>query len=63
MLFHKSDSLDIVIWQDLREHGQPAFVDQAVPEQLENEREWPILTPAGIEPEPDIEEQTHRPHV
>lgn len=63
MLFHRSDSLDIVIWQDLREDGQPAFVDQAVPEQLEDEREWPILTPAGIEPEPDIEEQIHRPHV
>lgn len=63
MLFNKSDSLDIVIWQDLREGGQPAYVDQAVPEQRDDERVWPILTPAGMEPDADIEEQTHRPHV
>lgn len=63
MLFHRSDSLDIIVWQDLRESDQPAYVDQAVPEQLDEDRVWPNLTPAGIEPEVDVEEQIHRPHV
>lgn len=63
MLYQRSGSLDIVFWQDLREADQPAYVDRAVPEQLEDERIWPRLTPAGIEPEHDVEEEIHRPHV
>jgi NADH-quinone oxidoreductase subunit K len=63
-LFHQSGSLDIAIWQELREENQPAYVDREVPEELaEAEPQWPKLVPAGVEPEPDLEEITHRTHV
>jgi NADH-quinone oxidoreductase subunit K len=63
MLFHKSGTLDMAFWQDMREEGQPAFVDRGVPEERAEDRVWPILTPAGIEPEVDQEEQRHRSNV
>lgn len=63
MLFHKGGSLDVTLWQDLREDNQPAYVDQQVPEPVEEIRRWPKLTPAGIEPETDPEKERHRSHV
>jgi NADH-quinone oxidoreductase subunit K len=63
MLFHKSGTLDMAFWQDMREEGQPAFIDRGVPEERAEDRVWPILTPAGIEPEVDQEEQRHRSNV
>src|SRR5687767_15992792 len=33
MLAQRSGKLDSAAWQDLREEGQPPFVDRAVPEQ------------------------------
>ena len=63
MLFHKSGTLDMAFWQDMREEGQPAFVDRGVPEERAEDRVWPMLTPAGIEPEVDQEEQRHRSNV
>jgi NADH-quinone oxidoreductase subunit K len=63
-LFQRSGSLDIAIWQELREENQPLFVDHEVPEPTtEVPQAWPELTPAGIEPEPDLEQVTHRSHV
>jgi NADH-quinone oxidoreductase subunit K len=63
-LFHQSGSLDIAIWQQLREENQRAYVDREVPEELaEPEPQWPKLVPAGVEPEHDQEEITHRTHV
>lgn len=63
-LFHKSGSLDIAVWQQLREDDQPVHVDHDVPEDLGHaEHKWPKLTPAGNEPEPDLEEITHRTHM
>jgi NADH-quinone oxidoreductase subunit K len=62
-LFHQSGSLDIAIWQRLREENQPAYVDRDVSEDYEPDHPWPKLTPSGIEPEPDLEEVTHRAHV
>ena len=62
-LFHKSGSLDIAIWQNLREDNQPAYVDPRMAEPSEIEPEWPKLTPAGIEPEVDPDEVVHRMHV
>jgi NADH-quinone oxidoreductase subunit K len=63
-LFQRTGSLDIAAWQSLREDNQPAFVDQEVPEPTtEPQKEWPELTPAGIQPEPDLEEIAHRSHV
>jgi NADH-quinone oxidoreductase subunit K len=63
MLFQRSGNLDLTIWQDLREDGQPAFVDREVPEEHVEDRTWPILTPAGVEPEVDEDELLHRSRV
>jgi NADH-quinone oxidoreductase subunit K len=63
MLYHKSGTLDMAFWQDMREEGQPAFVDQGVPEERAEDRVWPTLTPAGVEPAVDQEEQQHRSNV
>jgi NADH-quinone oxidoreductase subunit K len=63
MLFHRRGLLDIVRWQDLREEGQPAYVDQEVPEEADDEPVWPHLTPAGREQPAPIEEVIHRTHV
>ena len=62
-LFHKSGSLDIAVWQNLREDNQPAYVDPRMVEPSEIEPEWPKLTPAGIEPELDPDDVPHRMHV
>ncbi len=63
MLAKQSQRLDIAFWQDVREDGQPAFVDREVPEELEEDQVWPRLTPAGIEAEVDEEEQRHRSRI
>lgn len=63
LLARQSGQLDMAAWQDLREEGQPAFVDREVPEAQLDERRWPTLTPAGIEPETDLEAVTHRGRV
>jgi NADH-quinone oxidoreductase subunit K len=63
-LFHQSGSLDIAVWQQLREDNQPPYVERpesAMPEPAEPS--WPKLTPAGREPEPDMEDISHRMHV
>jgi len=63
MLAQRAGKLDSAIWQDLREEGQPAYVDRRVPETRTEDHVWPTLTPAGREPEPDLEESTHRSKV
>ena len=63
MLFHQSGTLDMAFWQDLREEGQQAIVDHKVPEDDDRDRVWPTLTPAGIEPEVDPDEQLHRSKI
>jgi NADH-quinone oxidoreductase subunit K len=63
MLARKSGKLDAAFWQDLREDNQPAFVDREVPEEQADDRVWPTLTPAGIQPQPDVDELLHRPRV
>ena len=63
VLCQRGGSLDIVLWQQLREEGQPAYVDREVPEERVIRPEWPKLTPAGVEPDADVEELTHRSHV
>src|ERR671921_2790614 len=54
ILFHRRASLDVSLWQDLREPGQPAVVDrvdEAEPiEFAPGTESYPHLTPAGIEP-------------
>jgi NADH-quinone oxidoreductase subunit K len=63
MLARQTQKLDLALWQDTREAGQPAFVDHNVPEEREEDKVWPTLTPAGIRPEVDPEEQLHRSRV
>lgn len=62
-VFQASRTLDSTFWQDLREEGQPPFVDREIPEARVEQPVWPRLTPAGIQPEIDPEEQRHRPRI
>jgi NADH-quinone oxidoreductase subunit K len=63
MLARRTGKLDSAAWQDLREEGQPAFVDREVPEERTEDRIWPKLTPAGIEPPRDPDRLIQRPRV
>jgi NADH-quinone oxidoreductase subunit K len=63
MLARRTGQLDSAAWQDLREEGQPAFVDRQVPEERTEDRVWPQLTPAGIQPPFDPDLPIHRPRV
>ena len=63
MLAHRAGKLDAAVWQDLREEGQPSYVDHRVPEENVEDHVWPTLTAAGREPAHDLEESTHRNKV
>jgi len=63
MLGRRIGKLDSAAWQNLREEGQPAFVDHAVPEERAQDHVWPQLTPAGIRPPIGPETEIHRPRV
>jgi NADH-quinone oxidoreductase subunit K len=64
MLFRRRGSLDIVLWQDLRESNQSPYVDHEIPElPPETEPDWPKLTPAGRQPEIDPDETRYRRNV
>lgn len=47
VLFRRGDSLDVSLWQDLREPNQPPIIDDPLPEEPVSEQSWPQLTPAG----------------
>jgi NADH-quinone oxidoreductase subunit K len=51
MLYRSRKSLDVSVWQDLREAGQPATVDEETLPLPPVEEPLPTLTPAGLEPE------------
>lgn len=64
MLVQRSDKLDIVFWQNVREPSLPKYVDHELPEEpLDAEPKWPALTPAGIQPPRREEEPVYRSHV
>jgi NADH-quinone oxidoreductase subunit K len=64
MLYHRRESLDIILWQDLREADQPLFIDQELPEKAaDDEPRWPTLPPAGQRPELPRTDTEYRPHV
>jgi NADH-quinone oxidoreductase subunit K len=63
MLYYQSGSLDMAIWQTLREANQPKFVDRGLPEDTLDVTHWPTLPPAGIEPRQPVEEMIHRSHI
>lgn len=56
----RNGQLDMVLWQDLREEGEPAYVDHEVPEEREEPPVWPVLPQAGIQPEVNEQEQLFR---
>ena len=62
-LFQTSRTLDATYWQDLREEGQPPFVDRELPEAYIEKPVWPKLTPAGIQPKIDPDEHMHRRRI
>jgi NADH-quinone oxidoreductase subunit K len=63
MLAQRSGKLDSAAWQDLREEGQPPFVDRKVPEERTEDHVWPHLTVAGLQPQTDPETELHRPRI
>jgi NADH-quinone oxidoreductase subunit K len=63
MLAQRTGKLDAAAWQDLREEGQPAYVDREVPEERTGDLAWPQLTPAGIRPPIDQDALRHRSRV
>jgi NADH-quinone oxidoreductase subunit K len=63
MLFQRTGRLDIAAWHALREENVPPYADQEVVEELEPTKQWPKLTPSGVEPQRDEERLLHREHV
>ena len=73
VLFRRNESLDISLWQDLREADQPPVMDEFEVEPPPPEPHYPELTTAGLLPgqrglvtphrtlEEAIEEQRHEP--
>ena len=64
ILFNRRTSLDVSLWQDIREPGVPATVDSLVdaePVVVEDGPEtYPHLLTAGVEPPHPAEAWTHR---
>jgi NADH-quinone oxidoreductase subunit K len=63
MLAKRTGSLDVTLWQELREETQGAYVDREVPEERAEDRVWPKLPTAGVQPAIDEERIWHRPRV
>jgi NADH-quinone oxidoreductase subunit K len=59
MLFKRRASLDVSLWQELREPGQEESVDEEPLPPPAAEAPEPTLTPAGVEPEQRQQETTH----
>jgi NADH-quinone oxidoreductase subunit K len=61
-LYHRRRTLDVSVWQELREPGQEPMLDEPPdePEPPPAPQEFPHLTPAGVEPQAPVEEtSTH----
>ena len=52
VLFRRGSTLDVSVWQDLREADQPRVPDETATDEKPPERSWPHLPPAGRAPEP-----------
>lgn len=63
MLCRDAGSLDITIWQAVREEGAEPYIDREIPEEVVAEEHWPTLTPAGVEPQTAPQDQWYRSHV
>jgi NADH-quinone oxidoreductase subunit K len=47
VLFRRNRSLDVSLWQELREPDQPPIEDDVLPDEPLPDESWPNLTPAG----------------
>jgi NADH-quinone oxidoreductase subunit K len=56
MLFRRRNSLDVSVWQELREPGEEPTLDEEPLPPAPREEPLPQLTPAGLEPEHRREE-------
>lgn len=64
VLFQRRGTLDVAVWQELREEDQPPYVDRELAgESEEAPPEWPSLTPAGVQPDLPREQTDYRPRV
>ena len=59
VLFRRRDSLDVSLWQELREPGQEPALDEEPLPAPEPEEPLPHLTPAGAEPKHREETPSH----
>ena len=59
MLYRARKSLDVSLWQELREPDQEPVVDEEPPPAPPPPERWPTLTPAGPEPPQPREESSH----
>lgn len=54
ILFNRRSSLDVTLWQEIREHGQPPTIESAAEAEpvapVAGPESYPHLTPAGVEP-------------
>jgi NADH-quinone oxidoreductase subunit K len=66
ILYNRRSSLDVTLWQDIREEGVPPvprFQEEAMAEPIEpipGPESYPNLTPAGIEPAHPVERWLER---
>jgi NADH-quinone oxidoreductase subunit K len=65
VLYRRRGSLDVSLWQELREPDQPPIIDEPEPAALAEEPQptWPKLPPAGIPPAHRDEELEETAHV
>ncbi len=64
MLFRRRGTLDVAVWQQLRESSVPPHVDRHPPQEpSEPPPSWPTLTPAGVQPKIPPEQTDCRSHV
>ena len=63
MLCRTAGNLDVIAWQNVRESGRKPYVDRNIPEETVEEPVWPSLTPAGVRPEQDPQQERYRSHV
>jgi NADH-quinone oxidoreductase subunit K len=62
-LYQRRGSLDIALWQTLREANQPALAEAPLPKEPTAESPLPPLPVAGVEPEQNLEEMKYRPKL
>ena len=61
VLFRRAGSLDVSVWQDLREADQPSIIDETIGEEQPPEPHWPHLPVSGSLPTPPHPKEGH-PH-